>query len=79
MKVHEIKLEDLQKWIETMDVTFASSTRERKRLIITLKNGHLRVSVAGTIVWQGTDLASAVEAYNAIAKKYVDPIKDFRI
>ena len=78
MKSHTIELSDLQKWIETEDVTFASSTRERKRLVATL-NGGLKVIVACTVVWEGMQPFSAVEAYNAVTEKYIDTSTDFRI
>lgn len=78
MKSHKIELEDLQKWIEQEDVTFASSTRERKRLVATL-NGRLKVIVAGKTVWEGIQPFSAVEAYNSITQKFIDTTKDFRI
>lgn len=78
MKSHTIQLEDLQKWIETEDVTFASSTREKKMLVATLKGG-LKVIVDGVTVWQGMQPFSAVEAYNSITQKYIDTSKDFRI
>ena len=77
-KYHTIELKDLQEWIETEDITFASSTRERKRLVTTL-NGGLKVIVAGTVVWEGMQPFSAVEAYNAVTEKYIDTTKDFRI
>jgi len=78
MKSHTIELADLQKWIETEYVTFASSTRERKRLVATF-NGGLKVIVAGVVVWEGMQPFSAVEAYNAVTEKYIDTINDFRI
>jgi hypothetical protein len=78
MKSHTIELKDLQEWIATEDVTFASSTRERKKLVATL-NGGLKVIVAGKTVWEGIQPFSAVEAYNAVTEKYIDTSKDFRI
>ena len=78
MKSHTIELKDLQEWIATEDVTFASSTRERKRLVATL-NGGLKVIVAGKTVWEGIQPFSAMEAYNSITEKYIDETKDFRI
>jgi hypothetical protein len=78
MKHHEIKLEDLQKWIETEDVTFASSTRERKRLTCCL-DGYLQVIVGNAIVWRGKQLDLAIERYNSVTEKYIDTSKDFRI
>lgn len=70
MKPHEIEFEELQKWYESEEVTFASSTRERKRLSCTLK-GNFIVRVAGDIKWQGVQPFAAVEAYNAITKKFI--------
>jgi hypothetical protein len=75
---HTIELKDLQEWIETEDVTFASSSRERKRLVATL-NGGLKVIVAGTVVWEGCQPFSAIEVYNSITEKWIDVTKDFRI
>jgi hypothetical protein len=42
-------------------------------------NGGLKVIVAGTVVWEGMQPFSAVEAYNAVTEKYIDTSKDFRI
>lgn len=78
MKVHTIEVSELQKWVETEEVTFASSTRERKRLVSTVQGG-LKVIVAGQIVWQGIQPYSAVEAYNKITEKYIDNSKNFKI
>ncbi len=77
-KHHEISLEELQEWYSNEYVTYASSSRERKRLECSL-NGNFRVSVVGNVVWQGTQLYSAVEAYNTITDKYIDPYKDFKL
>jgi hypothetical protein len=78
-KPHKIELDELQRWIETEDVTFASSDRERKSIISTL-NGTLKVMIRGKIIWQGTDPLAAVEAYNSITEKYIDEdLKNFRI
>lgn len=78
MKSHKIELEDLQKWIEQEEVTFASSTRERKRLTCCL-DGYLQVIVGNAIIWRGKQSDLAVEKYNSITEKYIDTIKDFRI
>jgi len=78
MKPQTIELKDFQNWIETEYVTYASSVRERKRLVANLKGG-LKVIVAGTTVWEGTDPSLAIEAYNSITEKYIDTSKDFRI
>jgi hypothetical protein len=69
MKHHEIDLEGLVSWLNETDVTFASSTRERKRLTANLRGG-LTITVAGKIVWQGIQPFAAVEAYNNITQKY---------
>lgn len=75
---HTIELQDLQEWIETEDVTFASSSRERKRLVATL-NGGLKVIVGGKVVWEGCQPFSAIEVYNSITEKWISETKDFRI
>lgn len=71
MKVHKVELPELQKWMQTEEVIFASSSRERKRLIATL-NGTLKVVVVGEVVWQGMQPFSAVEAYNNVTEKFID-------
>ncbi len=78
MKHHEIKLEDLQKWIKEMDVTFASSTRENKRLTCCL-DGYLQVIVGNAIIWRGKQADLAIEKYNSITEKWINPLKDFKI
>lgn len=78
MKHHEIKLEDLQKWLLEEETTFASSTRENKRLVCCL-NGNLKVIVGGVTIWQGKQPYSAIEAYNGVTEKWINPLKDFRI
>jgi len=78
MKVHTIEVSELQKWLETEEVTFASSTRERKRLVSTVQGG-LKVIVAGQTVWQGIQPYTAVEVYNKITEKYIDTSKNFKI
>jgi hypothetical protein len=71
----KIEFEELQKWYESEEVTFASSTRERKRLTCTLK-GTFIVRVAGNIVWQGVQPFAAVEAYNNVTQKFIqEPFK----
>lgn len=74
----EINKEDLEKFISTEDVTYASSTRERKRLYINLK-GDIGVTAAHKLVYYGVNIETAVKIYNGITKKYVDPTKDFKI
>ena len=78
MKTHTIELTELQGWLETEDVTFASSYRERKSLVATL-NGGLKVIVAGKVIWEGIQPFNAVEAYNSVTEKYIDTTKDFII
>ena len=77
-KHHEIDLEELQKWRSEEEVTFASSTRERKRIVGTL-NGNLIVYVANKIIWQGMQSYPAVEAYNNVTEKYIRPVNDFKL
>ncbi len=78
MKPHEVKLEDLQEWVETTEVVFASSTRERKRLTAT-PNGNLKVVVAGKVIWEGIQPHDAVAVYNSINEKYIDKTKGFKL
>jgi hypothetical protein len=78
MKHHTIELKDLQDWLEEAEMTFASSTREYKRLVATARGG-LKVTVAGKTVWEGMQPFPAMEAYNAITEKYVNENKDFKL
>ncbi len=77
-KSHTIELSELQEFVQKEYVTFASSTRERKQLIITLK-GIYAVLASGKTMYQGSQPSDAVKAYNAITEKYIDPSKSFRI
>ncbi len=75
---NDIQLQDLQDWIEGTDVTFAHSPRENKRITCSL-NGTIKVTVAGKIIHMGMKTYPAMEAYNSITEKYIDPLKDFKI
>lgn len=76
MKHHTIDLKELQSWLnDDPEVTFASSTRERKRLVASV-SGMLTVLIAGKVIWSGTNPSTAVEKYNAITEKYVEPKYD---
>lgn len=76
MNPHKIDLEELKSWISETTVTFASSTRERKRLEATLSGG-LIVSIAGKVVWEGILPYFAVMKYNSITEPYQNPNKEF--
>lgn len=78
MKHHVIKLEELRQWLIEEEATFASSTRERKKLTSTLSGG-LKVYVGSKVVWEGIHPYDAINEYNSITDKYIDPIKDFKI
>lgn len=78
MKPHKIEFDELMKWYQTEEVTFASSTRERKKLVATLF-GNFKVIVAGTTIWEGVQANMAVDKYNSVTEKYIDPLKDFKI
>ena len=78
LKPHTVTLEEFQDWYAKEDVLFASSSKENKRLVCSL-NGNIKVLVAGEVVWQGTQHFSAVEAYNGITEKYVNPLANFRV
>lgn len=75
---HQVTLEEFQDWYAKEDVLFASSSRERKRLVCSL-NGTIKVLVAGKVVWQGIQPYAAVEAYNGITEKYIDPLSNFKV
>ena len=74
----EINKEDLEKFLSSEDVTYASSTRECKRLYINL-HGVIHVTAAHKLIYAGVSTETAVKIYNGITKKYVDPTKDFKI
>ena len=78
LKPHEVTLTEFQDWHSKEEVLFASSSRENKRLYCSL-NGNIKILVAGEVVWQGIQPFSAVEAYNAITEKYVNPLANFRV
>jgi len=69
---HEINLKDLQDWLSEEEVLFASSSRERKRLLATL-NGNIIIRVAGKEVGRFMQAFPAVEKYNSITEKYTEP------
>ena len=76
MKRHDIDVEGLMGWLHENDVMYASSSRERKRLTSNMY-GMLTVSVAGKTIWTGKSPVEAVEQFNAITEKYVEPKSDF--
>ncbi len=78
-KPHTIELSELQEFVQKEYVTFASSSRENKKLIITLLKNEYAVLVGSKIMYHGSQASDAVEAYNAITEKYIDPVKTFRI
>lgn len=75
MKHFELTTEELTAWMAEEWTVYSGSSRERKRLLCSLR-GTLRVTVAGEVVWQGTEPSAAVEAYNEITQQYVAP--DFK-
>ncbi len=78
MKQNTVNLEDFKKWLIDEDVTFSSSTRERKRIAV-MFSGIIIVSIAGRPVWQGLDPEVAVEEYNRITKRYVEEKINFTL
>lgn len=60
---HTIDLDEMLAWIDREYVIGASSTREPKRLEVKLSGGY-RVTVRGTVVYEGTDGSTAVRHYN---------------
>lgn len=73
-----ISAEDFRIWLNEMNLTYAKSHRERKRMVVNLR-GDIVITVSGKTEWIGTDIDNAVDAYNNITEKYVDPLKDFKI
>ncbi len=78
MKHHEVKLEELIEFRKDEDVTFARSERENKRLACCL-DGYLWVVHVNAIIWRGRQMDVAVDVYNSITEKWVNPLKDFKI
>lgn len=62
---HMITVDALEKWRTAERVTFASSTKENKRLLSDL-SGMLYVEHNGEIVWSGIEMFRAVSQYNSI-------------
>ena len=75
---HEITVEGLNDWLRDAQLQYASDSYTRKRLYMEY-GGWLRVTVAGETIYNGKSETEAVEAYNNITEKYIDPTKDFRI
>ena len=79
---HKIELSDLQEFVNKEEVVFASSTLEKKKLCIDLRGTYI-VYVGHNSIHRGTQPFAAVEAYNAITEKYVDPdaerLKNFKL
>lgn len=74
----EIKLEDLNDWLQKDYATFTTSKRENKSLILCF-DGYMEVIVGNSIVWRGKQPDLAVEKYNSITEKWEDTLKDFKI
>ena len=77
-KQEPLTVKGLQLFIDNEDMTYASSERECKKLVCTLRGG-LKVLVGHKVVWEGMQPFAAVEKYNSITEKYIDPVKDFKI
>lgn len=69
---------DLKGWLEEQEAMFAHATRERKRLLCSLK-GVMRITVGSRTVWTGTDPKEAVDTYNGITERYTEPKSDFTL
>ena len=67
MTHHEIDLESLQEWLIGAKLLFASSSKERKRLYVSV-NGVFFIEHGDKIVWSGMQPFNAVEEYNNITK-----------
>lgn len=75
-KPHTVELKELQEWLQSAELIFASSSRERKKLVAVPTGGFI-VYVAGEVKWMGIQPFSAVEAYNSITEKYKEEKSDF--
>lgn len=73
---NKIELTDFQEFYEGQETVYERSTYENKTISITLK-GTIIVRQGSKIVYQGTQPYQAVESYNEIIEKYVDPNKNF--
>lgn len=66
MKNHQIKFEDLQNWLaEDQSRVFASSTKDKKKLKVTMQGGFVVEHKVKT-VYQGMQPFVAVEEYNKL-------------
>lgn len=66
---NKVDFQEFSNWFYDTSVTYASSSRERKKLVAYL-NGKIIVTINDEVFWAGTQLFSAVEAYNSITKKF---------
>jgi hypothetical protein len=69
---NSIGVEEFMGWLHDNEEIYASLSREGKRLISNMY-GVLKVTVAGVTIWTGHSPVEAVEQFNAITKKYVQP------
>lgn len=60
---HKVDLDEMLEWIDRETTRFASSSVEPKFLEVRLRGGYI-VVCRGHLVYEGTDGASAVRAYN---------------
>lgn len=65
MKNHQIELTDLQEWMENNEAIYASSSREDKKLVVSMHGG-FKLYHKGNIVWEGIQPYRAVEKYNEL-------------
>lgn len=62
---HQIDFEGLVSWCNEQRILFAMSTREKKRLLVTLRGGFV-LTVDDKEVWSGKDPLVAVQKYNDV-------------
>ena len=61
---HELELADLQKWLITAKMLYASDGNGKKLYVNSM--GGFDIEVNGEIVWQGIQPYLAIEKYNEI-------------
>jgi hypothetical protein len=74
---HTVEVSVFKQFLDDEEVTFASSSREKKWLTVSLKGSFRVCCLAKGGIYTGTSPEEAVEAYNNITEKYITP--EFKI
>ena len=62
---HQIDIEGLTEWVADQEILFASSSKEQKRLYVTM-NGNYKVYHKGELVLETSMAYGAVKKYNEL-------------